>query len=189
VADRKSPIGNPKLEYLPANRDFIEAELRGMVEKWKQAGKPLDKEVKHPFTEGAQVVGGILKVNGFTDFLANYPERRTVDDPLKQALGLLGAFKPTEWVAASTWAGIVAHLGLTKTLIPPADRESTESRWRGLGVILTKYREETFIVETDDTVLTLRLEKARRRFDGGEPQTRYRFVVVDQKYVPEDSAK
>lgn len=27
VADRKSPIGNPKLEFLPRNRDRIEAEL------------------------------------------------------------------------------------------------------------------------------------------------------------------
>lgn len=189
VADRNSAIGNPKLEYLPANRELIEAELRGMVERWKQAGKPLDTDVKHPFTEWARVIGGILKVNGFTDFLANYPERRTVDDPLKQALGLLGAFRPGVWLPASTWAGIVAHLGLTKTLISPSNRESVESRWRGLGVVLTKHREETFIAETDDQILTLRLEKSRRRFDGGEPQTRYRFVVLDQKILTEDSAE
>ena len=29
------PIGNPKLEFLPANRGRIEAELRGMIERWR----------------------------------------------------------------------------------------------------------------------------------------------------------
>jgi len=42
IQDRVSKIGNPKLEFLPANRDRIEAELRGMIENWKEvapAGK------------------------------------------------------------------------------------------------------------------------------------------------------
>ena len=34
VTQRKSPIGNPKLEYLPANRRQIEAERWGMIERW-----------------------------------------------------------------------------------------------------------------------------------------------------------
>ncbi len=50
VAARVSPIGNPKLEFLPGHRDRIEAELRGMVERWKAAGRPLDTKVRHPFT-------------------------------------------------------------------------------------------------------------------------------------------
>src|SRR5208337_4502187 len=49
VADRVSPIGNPRLEYLPANKERIAAELRGMVERWKAAGQPLDEDVRHPF--------------------------------------------------------------------------------------------------------------------------------------------
>jgi hypothetical protein len=90
VARRESPIGNPKLEYLPAHRERIEAELRGMVEKWKEAGRPLDTAVRHPFTEWARTVGGILLANGFADFLGNYSLRKTHDDPVRQALGLLG---------------------------------------------------------------------------------------------------
>jgi hypothetical protein len=54
VAGRESPIGNPKLEYLPANRALIQAELRGMVERWKAAGRPEDLEARHPFTEWAR---------------------------------------------------------------------------------------------------------------------------------------
>src|SRR5262249_54864344 len=41
VTQRKSPIGNPKLEYLPANRAQIIAERQGMIDRWVKAGKPL----------------------------------------------------------------------------------------------------------------------------------------------------
>jgi hypothetical protein len=52
VADREPAIGNPKLEYLPRHREQIEAELRGMIEKWKVGGQPLDSRVRHPFRTG-----------------------------------------------------------------------------------------------------------------------------------------
>ena len=38
VADRQSPIGNPKHEFLPAHREQIAAEFRGMIERWKRRG-------------------------------------------------------------------------------------------------------------------------------------------------------
>ena len=41
VATRTSAIGNPKHEFLPEKRSQIDAELRGMVERWKTAGMPL----------------------------------------------------------------------------------------------------------------------------------------------------
>lgn len=95
VADRVSPIGNPRLEYLPANRERIAAELRGMVERWKAAGRPLDLEVRHPFSVWAKKVGGILRVNDFRGFLGNYGVRKTVDDPLRHGLGILGCKNQT----------------------------------------------------------------------------------------------
>jgi hypothetical protein len=81
VTQRKSPIGNPKLEYLPANRRQIEAERWGMIDRWVKAGKPLDESVAH-YAMGpwAKVIGGILLVNGFKDFLANYSATRVVAD-------------------------------------------------------------------------------------------------------------
>jgi hypothetical protein len=70
-----------------------------MIERWKQAGQQLDTTVKHPFLQWAQTIGGILKANGFQDFfLANYSLRRTADDPVRQALGLLGAARREEWL-------------------------------------------------------------------------------------------
>ena len=76
VHDKETAIGNPKLDYLPANRDQIEAELRGMIERWKEAGRPLDETVRHSMTPWAKTIGGILVVNGFKDFLGNAPSVR-----------------------------------------------------------------------------------------------------------------
>jgi hypothetical protein len=183
VADRKSPIGNPKLEYLPTHCLDIETELLGMVERWKAAGSPLDSNVRHPFTAWARTVGGILKVNGFADFLANYGERRTADDPVRAALGLLGAVRPDEWLSPAEWAKLVVQIGLEKRLIPEADRGNDEGRRRGIGVILSVHREETFATETDTEKLTLQLEKGRKR-SHSEGKTHYRFVVISREPLP-----
>jgi hypothetical protein len=187
VADRVSPIGNPRLEYLPANRERIAAELRGMIERWKAAGRPLDHEVRHPFSVWAKTVGGILRVNGFRDFLGNYGARKTVDDPLRKGLGILGAHSPGSWLQASDWAKFATDLGLVKAIIPAADQDSEAGRARGLGVVLMAHRDETFETETEKERLTLRLEKKRARFQGSEPQVRYRFVLVDREPLPLDA--
>lgn len=187
VADRVTPIGNPKLEFLPQNRERIEAELRGMIETWKEAGQPLDTNVKHPFTEWAHTIGGILRMNGFSDFLANYSLRRTVDDPLRRALGLLGAAQPDAWLRADAWARLAVSIGVDSIVIPPADRGTDSGRQRGIGVVLSAHQDETFEVATEDEILTLRLEKARRRFEGDDPSTRYRFACLSREAVPVDA--
>jgi hypothetical protein len=187
VADRVSPIGNPRLEYLPANRERIAAELRGMIERWKAAGKPLDENVRHPFSVWAKRVGGILRVNGFRNFLGNYGVRKTVDDPLRKGLGLLGAQAPNTWLQATPWAKFVSDLGLVKAVIPPADQDSEKGRARGLGVVLKAHTGETFQTETETEKLTLRLEWRRGRFQGCDPEVRYRFVLVGQEALPHDA--
>ena len=95
VADRQSPIGNPKLEYLPTHREKIAAELRGMIQRWQEVGMPLDKNVRHPSTPWAQTIGGILQVNGYGDFLGNYNQCKTADDPLRQGLAILAQLNET----------------------------------------------------------------------------------------------
>jgi hypothetical protein len=187
VAVRRTPIGNPKEEYLPAHRDRILAELVGMVETWKAAGRPEDAKVRHPFTAWARTVGGILKANGFKSFLANYDVRRTEDDPVRQALGLLGAAAPDAWLRADEWARRSAELGLNSRLIPAADRDGEAARARGMGVVLSAHAAETFRAEAEDVAVTLRLDKRRGRFvPGSEPQTRYRFVVLAREPRPCD---
>lgn len=185
IEDRYSPIGNPKLEYLPANRDKIAAELHGMIERWDNAGQPLDERVKHlPFGPCAAVIGGILKVNGFTDFLANYGKRKSADNPLRKGLGILGAEHPDVWLTCAEWAKRAINLGLEKTLISPADRGTEAGRKRGIGVILSSHQDESLTVETDDGMVTLRLEKQRRRWGKGEgPKVKYEFKCLNKTEV------
>jgi hypothetical protein len=188
VGNRESHIGNPKWEYLPANRARIEAEMRGLIETWKKAGCPLDLSVKHPMSSWAATVGGILKVGGFTDFLGNYGLRRTADDAVRKGLGLLGADHPDQWLRPDDWARHAVVLGLVKTILPVNDRDTDKSRERGIGTVLSAHRDEIFHVVTDDARVSLKLEKARRRFAGSEPSTRYRFSTLQKEAVPEDPA-
>lgn len=186
VAERVSSIGNPKIHFLPANRDRIEAELRGMIQRWIDAEMPRDTAARHPFTEWASVVGGILMVSGYTDFLGNYAQRRTADDPVRHALGLLGGAKPDQWQPAADWAKLAVDLGIVRQVIPEAERSTEISRARGIGKVLSAHRDETFVTETDTETLTLKLTKMRRRFEGVEPSTRYSFVVVNREPLPLD---
>ncbi|MHB1426875.1 MAG: hypothetical protein ACYC3I_27275 [Gemmataceae bacterium] len=187
VADRITAIGNPKHDYLPRNQERIWGELLGMIERWKEAGQPLDDDVRHPFTDWARTIGGILRVNGFQDFLGNYSQHKTVDDPLRRGLGLLGAARPGEWLRPEAWANLAVKIGVTKLVIPVQDRDTDRGRERGIGVVLSAHEDETFAVATDEVVLNLKLEKKRKRFEkGGEPSTRYRFLCLSRQAVPED---
>ena len=111
---------------------------------------PLDTRVRHPFSRWAQTVGGILMVNGFSGFLGNYSMRKTADDPVRQGLGLLGVARPGEWLRSAEWARLATNLGLVNAVIPEADRDSDLGRERGMGVVLSAHRDETFHVETED---------------------------------------
>jgi hypothetical protein len=134
IASRESSIGNPRHEFLPMNRTRIMNELFGMIERWIQAGMPLDDDVRHPFSVWAGTIGGILKVNGFNHFLENYGTRRTLDDPIKRALAILGTGRPNEWLRPSEWSKVMADLGLTKTLIvDSSQRENDKSLARALS--------------------------------------------------------
>ena len=188
VANRVSPIGNPKLEYLPANRESgSRAERGGMIERWKREGRPLDTSARHPFGPWAQTIGGILMVNGFVGFLSNISRRKTADDPLRRGLGLIGAARPDVWLRSADWAEVARGLGLIKMVVPDADRGTDLGQERGIGVVLSAHRDESFDVVTEDEAIGLRLEKTRRRFVAGEePQTRYCFRVLRRDAMPED---
>ena len=50
-----------------------------------------------------------------------------------------------------------------------------------VGVVLSNHRDESLVVETEAETVTLRLEKERRRWGEGEPQTKYQFRSVETK--------
>ncbi len=181
VGNRDSPIGNPRYEYLPANRGPIAAELRGMVARWVEAGRPLGGTCGHSRTEWAKTMGGILEVNGYKDFLANLSTRRTADDPVRSALALLAAKLPKaeQWMAPTYLLGAVVELGLVGRLIPKDDRETSASRERALAKRLNVHAGETFEVEVEDEPVRFRLERGRIEGDDGRLVSGYRFVRLD----------
>ncbi len=188
IRDRNPSIGNPKLDFLPKNREQIELELHGMIDRWKQVGQPLDGSVKHPMSPWARTIGGILKVNGYTDFLANYQTRRTVDDPIKDSLSILGAAKPGEGLRPGDWAKLVVNEGLAKTLFASNERDTHKGRERAIGVILSHHLNDTFEASSDTTRYRLKLEGGNRRWKKGElPHKRYVFTVLETKSIPLDN--
>jgi len=156
-----------------------------MVIRWVKAGMRLDENVRHPFTPWAKTVGGILMVNGFQDFLANYGNARPRRSSAS-GLAVLGAARPDEWLRPEEWAKLVGQLGLVKTIIPVADQENATGHARGIGVVFLAHRKETFEGETQTHKVRLTLEKARRRSDGGEACVKYRFSVSNSEEIPLD---
>ena len=93
---------------------------------------------------------------------------------------------PMNGLRLRTGQTLTAKLGLVKAIISAGDRDSDEGRKRGIGVVLSRHEQETFIAENDTAKMTLKLERFRRRFDGGEPHYRYRFVKLAEELLPED---
>ena len=187
VTQRTTPIGNPKLEYLPRHRDQIEAELRGMIERWRAAGRPLDESARHSFTPWARTIGGILRVHGIEGFLGNLSARKTADDPVRSALRELAIKYPDTWMSAREWARAARELGLIDRLVSEADRRSESGQERGIGGVLTSHLGDRIVVEHPDLRAVFRIEKARRRFEpGAEPSYRYQFAVEEEARIALD---
>lgn len=188
VHDSKTPIGNPKLEFLPKNRDLIEAEFRGMIETWKDAGCPTDEEVRHPMSPWAKIIGGILMVNGFKDFLANYRARKSVDDPVKQSLGILGAARPGEKLRPMEWAKTAVDQGLAKILFSTVERDSEKGRERAIGGLLKNNLDVVVETSTESKRYRLQIEGGFMRWERGKnAHTRYAFTVLHEEDIPVDA--
>ncbi len=182
IVDRKCSIGNPRHQYLPLHRDVIAGEAHGMIARWREAGKPLVCEHYHPCTAWSQTIGGILKVNGIEGFLANYAQHRIVDDPVRNGIALLGATLHGEWLPMDRIVPEVIGLGLLEQLVPKTERSGIKAQKRGLGMTLSRHVGEEFVSDTDEERVVCRLEKERRRFEGGKIEVRYRFLASEHSY-------
>lgn len=179
IANRVSPIGDPRHEFLPANREGIEAELCGMIEVWKAAECPLDESIKHPMRQWARVIGGILKANGFANFLGNWSLQRSINDSEREALALIAhASPPNQWLRISMIAKTGENQGVMTTLMDARQRESDCSKERQLGVLLSAHRDETLHIEVDDTIKAYVIRRARNGMTG-KLATVYLFEPVE----------
>jgi hypothetical protein len=137
-------------------------------------------------TPWAQAIGGILKVNGYTDFLANYGARRIADDPIKDALAILGAAMPDQSLRPGEWAELAVKEGLAKKLFSPNERDTPRGRERAIGVVLSKHRNETFEACSEATRYRLKLDGGNRRWESQSPHKRYVFNVLEEHPIPLD---
>src|SRR5262249_54013078 len=70
------------LEFATQHRLDILGELAALVERWKLAGRPDAQAIwpsgrpqpRHRCQRWVQIIGGVLAVNGFTNFLSNVEE-------------------------------------------------------------------------------------------------------------------
>ena len=180
--------GDVKHEWLPANQQKIEAELWGMIDRWLKEGKPLDKSVRHPMGPWASTIGGILKVNGFTDFLANYSTTRAVADQIREALGILAFNAGNEYQRVGDLATLAVTVGLHKILLPGVDPSNEPACQRAMGKTLSSYPDETFTATTASERIVYRLmRKKQGRFGEQHPHFRYAFEEVSRETVAEDT--
>ena len=147
IHERRSPIGNPKHDYLPQHQQQMEADLHGMIARWKAAGCP-SADVYHPMSPWAKVIGGILQVAGYKGFLANYGQAAQQIDPQRRAVAILGAACPGVPKRPAEWAQEAVDQGLSKILFSPNDRDTQAGRERGIGVIFKRYLSVSLEAET-----------------------------------------
>ena len=180
---RNSPIGDP-MEYLDKHREQLDAELRGMIEKWKKAGRPLlpDAPEGHRMVDCTRTLGGILQVNAYKDFLGNYRSVRAAYDPIGQSLGILAAAKPGEELTAREWAALAVTHGLDNLFHPGSrGKDKVLSQEREMGWKLKVYIDHTVEFVTEDGGrLRFKLQKDKRRWAGLDPHIRYWFEPEDQ---------
>jgi hypothetical protein len=184
---RNQPLGDLRHEYLPAHRDEIEAELCGMIEKWKAEGNPLDEKVSHPMKEWARTIGGILKANGFEGFLSNWSLERSVQDRTTEALGILAhAIQPVQeeqgekgWLRINQIADVALKEGVVEDLIGSKQGMNAAAIHRKLGIVLSGQKGNTVVFANDDGEFDqYKIDRMRRRVNGANPATCYKFDPV-----------
>jgi hypothetical protein len=182
--------GDVKTEWLPANQRSIQAELWGMVDRWLREGKPLDENVKYPMAPWAKTIGGILAVNGFTDFLGNYKTTRAAVDLVREAIGYLAFYAAHEARNRNVKAlptmdlgKLVVDKGLDKVLLPRGDASSLAACQREIGRCLTPYDGETFTAPTATETITYKLLKKADRWEGSK-NVSFRYVFEEIKRSP-----
>lgn len=179
--------GDVKHEWLPAHQSQIEAELWGMIDLWIKEGKPLDNSIHHPMGPWAATIGGILQVNGFKDFMANYSATRSAADPIREAISILAFYAEGKPKRARDLAQLAVIQGLHKTLLVGVDSSNTAACERKIGAMLTPYVGESFTAFTLGKKLTYRLKKEQGRWDETSPHYRYTFEEIAHEAISEEA--
>ncbi|MBF0363238.1 MAG: hypothetical protein HQK49_19605 [Oligoflexia bacterium] len=138
IIDRSIPIklkliGDPKKKNwkypdftssVLEHREQIIAEFLGMWAKWCEAGKPLSDK-RHRFIKFGHIIGGVLEVNGYTNFLnnlENISEER--DDLIQDFMELITILQLNVPYTASEIADVCVAKKLFINVLDNSNRKS-----------------------------------------------------------------
>ncbi|MBP7653427.1 hypothetical protein KA977_08395 [Candidatus Dependentiae bacterium] len=184
--------GNPRKRKFGATKDIdgfitkhrtdIIAELRGMIEIFKQQGMPIRNDVNHRCNIWAETIGGILMCSGYDKFLSNMEESENemnaeLQDLLELALGNPNEFKePKDW----------AILAESKQLLPDLMNKRNHGKAIYIGNIFRRY-EETSISTGSGTgeggrffMLKNRENKTHNGFEWAFMETAAPIIIPDK---------
>ncbi len=116
--------------YMQANRELVLSELVGMVTRWLQAGAPRTFSDCLRFREWKQIMGGVLQVNGFTDFLGNRDDAASMDPIAVDFAELVKVMAAGKQQARRMWA--------------PDELLSTDETWRASEIALVAIEHSLF---------------------------------------------
>ncbi len=111
-------------KFVLENRMTILREICGMVEVWKEKGRPpCSKNFR--FRTWTGEIGGILEANGFTAFLDNLESATAEYDQLSHEIGRLFEDRVGQALTADELVQSCAHLGLFADILLQSRRAAT----------------------------------------------------------------
>lgn len=157
---RRFTIANPE-DYALQYRHEILGELLGMIERWRQAGRP-EADVPSRFNKRGwgRVIGGILAHNGVHGFLANADEAANEFDGARRDFAELIKVMDRE-VGERFTPEQIAQLAIReKLLVDELGDKSHRSQVTKMGLQLKRYVAERFPLDAErSAVLTQHQER------------------------------
>jgi hypothetical protein len=151
--NRRFTCSDPE-QFALDHRVELLAELCGMVERWKAAGRPMaDVQTRFNKKGWGRIVGGVLEANGRKGLLGNFEETERSLDPVRAQFEVAVQFAaiaanpvrtPNEW--SSHCAG---HQLLEQEL----GNASRRSRVTSMGHLLTRFSGQRFVLESGEAVV------------------------------------
>lgn len=153
---RTFTLADPEGYALGHRRELL-GELLGMVERWKQAGRP-EAQVDTRFNKRGwgRIIGGILAHNGYQGFLANAESAATEFDQTRREFGELVIVMHKEARRRLAPADISALANQNGLFSDELKDRSPRSQVTRIGLLLTRYVAERFELDAERSAVLVR---------------------------------
>jgi hypothetical protein len=158
---RRFTIANPE-DYALQYRHEILGELLGMIERWRQAGRP-EADVPSRFNKRGwgRIIGGILAHNGVHGFLANADEAANEFDGARRDFAELIKVMHRE-VGSRFTPEQIAQLAIReKLLVDELGDKSHRSQVTNMGLQLKRYVAERFPLDAERSAVLIQHQERK----------------------------